>query len=58
MITLVFLSYHSAHHIRRILNKIDKNYHVIVIENSSDSKLKVEMEEKYKMYMLRFVKKI
>ena len=48
MITLVFLSYHSAHHIRRILNNIDKNYYVIVIENSSDSKLKIEMEEKYK----------
>ena len=48
MITLVFLSYHSAHHIRRILNNIDKNYYVIVIENSSDSKLKEEMEKKYK----------
>ena len=48
MITLVFLSYHSAHHIRRILNNIDKNYNIIVIENSSDSKLKEEMEKKYK----------
>lgn len=48
MITLVFLSYHSAHHIRRILNNIDKNYYVVVIENSSDSKLKEEMETKYK----------
>ena len=35
MITLVFLSYHSAHHIRRILNNVDKNYYVIVIENSN-----------------------
>ena len=43
-----FSSYHSAHHIRRILNNIDKNYYVVVIENSSDSKLKEEMETKYK----------
>ena len=47
MITLVFLSYHSAHHIRRIMENVDKKYQVIVIENSSDQKLKKEMEEKY-----------
>ena len=48
MITLVFLSFHSSHHIRRILKNIDQKYKVIVIENSSDHELKVEIEKKYK----------
>ena len=47
MITLVFLSFHSAHHIRRILKTIDKKYKIIVIENSSDEDLKFEIESKY-----------
>ena len=47
MITLVFLSFHSAHHIRRILKNIDKKYKIIVIENSSDRDLKSEIEKKY-----------
>jgi len=48
MITLVFLSFHSAHHIRRILKNLDKKFKVIVIENSSDYELKKEIEKKYK----------
>ena len=47
MITLVFLSYHSAHHIRRIMKNLDNKYQVIVMENSSDENLKKELEEKY-----------
>ena len=46
--TLVFLSYHSAHHIRRIMKNVDGKYQVIVMENSSDENLKKELEEKYK----------
>jgi len=48
MITLVFLSFHSAHHIRRLLSVIDQKFKIIVIENSSDSNLKDEIEKKYK----------
>ncbi len=48
MITLVFLSYHSAHHIRRIMKNLDNKYQVIVMENSSDENLKKELEQKYK----------
>jgi len=47
MITLVFLSYHSAHHIKRIVKNTDTKYKIIVIENSSDSLLKNEIEKKY-----------
>ena len=47
MITLVFLSYHSAHHIKRIVKNTDSKYKIIVIENSSDSSLKNEIEKKY-----------
>ncbi len=47
MITLVFLSYHSAHHIKRIVKNTDSKYKIIVIENSSDSLLKNEIEKKY-----------
>ncbi len=47
MITLVFLSYHSAHHIKRIVKNTDSKYKIIVIENSSDYLLKNEIEKKY-----------
>lgn len=47
MISLVFLSFHSAHHIRRILKTINQKYKIIVIENSSDLDLKYELEKKY-----------
>ena len=47
MITLVFLSYHSAHHIKRIVKNTDTKYKIIVIENSSDTLLKNEIEKKY-----------
>ena len=48
MLTLVFLSFHSEHHIRRLVKNIDSKYPIIVIENSGNKKLKSELEESYK----------
>ncbi len=47
MITLVFLSFHSAHHIKRIVKNTDSKYKIIIIENSSDISLKNEIEKQY-----------
>ena len=48
MITLVFLSFHSEHHIKRLVDSIDQQYQIIIIENSSNKLLKKEIEGKYK----------
>jgi len=48
MLTLVFLSFHSEHHIRRLVKSIDTKYPIIVIENSGNKKLKTELEDSYK----------
>ncbi len=48
MLTLVFLSFHSEHHIRRLIKNIDSKYPIIVIENSGNKKLKSELEDLYK----------
>ena len=47
MLTLVFLSFHSDHHIKRLVNYIDPTYPIIIIENSGNKKLKVELEKKH-----------
>ena len=47
MFTLVFLSFHSETHIKRLLSVIEKKYPIIVIENSLNSELKNELEKKY-----------
>ena len=48
IITLVFLSYHSAHHIKRIVKTLNNKFQIIVIENSSDFELKKEIEKNHK----------
>ena len=48
MFTIVFLSFHSELHIRRLVSSISKNYPIIVIENSLNESLKKELEENYK----------
>ena len=48
MLTLVFLSFHSEHHIRRLVKSIDSKYPIIIIENSANKKLKSELENLYK----------
>ena len=47
MITLVFLSFHSEHHIKRLVNAIDNEYSIIVIENSSNQLLKEDLEKNH-----------
>tara|TARA_B100000315_G_C14577853_1_gene588864 strand:+ start:2109 stop:2978 length:870 start_codon:yes stop_codon:yes gene_type:complete len=47
MFTIVFLSFHSQPHIKRLILSIEKKYPIIVVENSLDYKLKKELEEKY-----------
>ena len=47
MFTIVFLSFHSETHIKRLVSGIKKKYPIIIIENSLNVKLKNELEEKY-----------
>ena len=47
MFTIVFLSFHSGAHIKRLVSSIEKKYPIIVIENSLNVELKNELEEKY-----------
>ena len=47
MFTIVFLSFHSETHVRRLISDIEKKYPIIVIENSLNIKLKKELEEKF-----------
>lgn len=47
MITIVFLSFHSEHHIRRHLLEIDKKFPIIIVDNAANFKFKKEIEEKY-----------
>ena len=47
MFTIVFLSFHSELHIKRLVFDIEKKYPIIVIENSLNVKLKKELEEKF-----------
>ena len=47
MFTLIFLSFHSETHIKRLVSDIEKKYPIIVIENSLNVELKKELEEKY-----------
>lgn len=48
LITLVFSAYQSHHLLPRIIKKIDKNYKIIVIENSRNIKLKNKLEKNFK----------
>jgi GT2 family glycosyltransferase len=48
MITIVFLSFHSEHHIRRHLLEIDIKFPIIIVDNSLNFEFKKEIEEQYK----------
>jgi N-acetylglucosaminyl-diphospho-decaprenol L-rhamnosyltransferase len=47
MITIVFLSFHSEHHIRRHILEIDKKFPILIIDNARNFEFKEEIEEKY-----------
>ena len=48
MFTIVFLSFHSESHIRRLVADIEEKYPIIVVENSLNHNLKTELEQQYK----------
>jgi N-acetylglucosaminyl-diphospho-decaprenol L-rhamnosyltransferase len=48
MITIVFLSFHSEHHIRRHLLEIDIKFPIIVVDNSLNFEFKKEIEKQFK----------
>ena len=48
MFTIVFLSFHSESHIRRLVAGIEEKYPIIVVENSLNHNLKTELEQQYK----------
>ncbi len=47
MLTIVFLSFHSEHHIRRHILEIDKKFPIIIVDNARNFDFKKEIEEKY-----------
>lgn len=47
MLTIVFLSFHSEHHIRRHILEIDKKFPIIIVDNARNFEFKKEIEEKY-----------
>jgi len=47
MFTIVFLSFHSEKHIKRLVSGIANKYPIIVIENSLNHNFKNELEEKH-----------
>ena len=46
-ITIVIVSFKSEDILHRCIKSIDKKYPIIVVENSIDKKLKLELEQKY-----------
>ncbi len=47
-ITIVFSAYQSEFILKKILKKISSKYKIIIIENSLDKKIKLELEKKFK----------
>ena len=47
-LTIVFSSYQSQHLLNNLLKKLNKNYRIIVIENSLDINVKKSLEQKFK----------
>ncbi|MDC0628253.1 glycosyltransferase [Pelagibacteraceae bacterium] len=47
-VTLVFSAYQSHKLLSKIIKKLDKNYKILVIENSLDIQLKTSLENKFK----------
>ena len=47
-LSVIIVSFKSDHIIHRCINSIDKEIEIIVIENSNNTKLKKDIEEKYK----------
>ena len=50
-LTIVIVSFKSEDILHRCIKSIDKKYPIIVVENSIDKKLKLELEQKYNRRM-------
>ena len=46
-LTVIIVSFHSNQIIENLINVIEKNIKVLVIENSLDKKLKIDLEKKF-----------
>ena len=57
MLTIVFLSFHSEHHIRRHILEIDKKFPIIIVDNARNFEFKKEIEEKYSNVKIIIAKK-
>ena len=47
-ITIVIVTFHSKYIIHKCLDNLDKNFKVILIENSNDNEFTEEIMQKYK----------
>ena len=47
MFTILIMSFHSRHLISNLVKSIDKNIPIVIVENSLDQKLKIELENNY-----------
>ena len=48
LLTIVFSAYQSHKLLNKIIKKLHRNYKILIIENSLDSKLKKQLEKKYR----------
>ncbi len=46
-LTLVFSSYQSQHHLKKILSRFHNKFRILIIENSLDKKVKKQLEKKF-----------
>lgn len=47
MLTVVFLSFHSEHHIRKHILEIDKKFPILIVDNAGNYEFKKEIEKNY-----------
>ena len=47
-ITIIIVSFHSNQIIENLINSIEKNIKILIVENSLDQKLKIDLEKKFK----------
>ena len=56
-LTVIIVSFHSNHIIENLINVLEKNIKIIVIENSLDNKLKINLEKKFENVQVVIPKK-
>ena len=56
-VTVIIVSFHSSHIIENLINSLEKNIKILIIENSIDNKLKMDLEKKFKNVQVIIPKK-